>query len=348
MGSGGSTNTNQTQWQNSITYTEPWRIQEPYLKSAFGRAEEAYQKGMNTGPYTGDYVATGDAQNAGAYNQAYGFGTNADSLGYIKNLLGQSNSWVNQGSDLGTYGAEGLKSLSGDQTDSILANASKYGNNSFISDAVQGAMLDANRNASESAVPNLYRSAARSNALNSDRAALAQGVVERGLAERAAALSAGMRQDAWNTGVGTSANELNNRRSTYGTLAELGTRLAGQGMTGLNEGIQDQGSLNQMSAAGAEGNRMLRQAELDNAMAKYQGNQNFPWSALQNFYQIVGDKSWGGMQASAGAGGSNTTETKQPSVTSQIGGGLGALGGLFSGGSSSAASGLFSFLGGRR
>jgi hypothetical protein len=153
-----------------------------------------------------------------------------------------------------------------------------------------------------------------------------------------------MRYRSLESGLDRAANEVQNRRGGYSTLAGLGSTMAGQGMEGIGQGIQNQSRLNQMSAAGAEGLRSLRQDYLNNEMAKYEGKQNFPWSALQNFYSIVGDKSWGGTRAWSQAGGENKTEKSDSGMASKIGGGISALGSLFSGGGSSAASGLFSFL----
>lgn len=346
--SGGSKTENSTSWQTGKESTGPWIWQQFPLINAFNRAEGAYQDTLKNGPYQGDYVAQGDAKNEAALNQAYQFGMDPKNNAYIDNLFSRANGWLDEGSGYTTRGAAGLESLSGDQTQKIIDQGSQYANNPYISEAVKSAMIDANRNAAESAVPNLYRSAASGNTLMSDRAALAQGVVERGLAERALGLSGEMRYNALNSGLDRAVQELNNRRSTYGTMADLGTRVSSQGMTGLNEAIQDKGSLNQMSAAGAEGLRGLRQLALDNAMAKYEGKQNFPWAALQNFYSIIGGNNWGGERSYSGIGGESKTVKDNPSLMSTIGSGLGAVGSLFSGGTNSGASGLFSFLGGRR
>jgi hypothetical protein len=341
---GSSKSSNSTNWSNGVEYTSPWAPQEPYIKQAFGRAEDAYNKNMQTGAYSGDYVAQGDARNNAAYQQAYDFGTDQTNLGYVQNMFNNANNWMNSGSGYMDAGAQGLQNLAGDQTGAIISSGNQYANNPYIGDAVKNAMIDANRNAAENDVPNLYRAAARSNALNSDRAALSQGVVERGLAERALGISGDMRYRSLESGLDRAANEIQNRRGAYQGLGALGSTMAGQGVEGIGQGIADQSRLNQMSAAGAEGLRSLRQDYLNNEMAKYEGKQNFPWQALQNFYSIVGDKSWGGTRAWSQAGGENKKETSDSGIASKIGGGLSSIGSLFSGGADSAARGLFSFL----
>lgn len=349
---GGSTTTNSSNWgfysKSGHESTGPWSVQAPYLSSAFSRAEDAYRRTMAKGPYQGDYVAQPDQKNADAFNQAFNFGTDKTNNGYVQNQMDNANEWVNLGTDWMKFGADGLKSLSGDQTQTIIDNAGKYADNPYIVGALNAAMADAERQAAETTVPNLYRSAAGSNALMSDRAALSQGVVDRGLAELAGKLSGEMRYNAWNKGIDTARGELDSRRQSYGAMAKLGQSNAELGVTGLAQGIANQSRLNQMSAAGAEGLRSLRQMGLDNDMAKYQGDINFPWQALANYYNIIGNKSWGGERDYSESGWStgqeSSTTTKKPGVTDIAGGVIGGIGSLFSGGANSTASGLFSFL----
>lgn len=349
MGNSSTKSGSQFSFQTGHEDTSPWSVQTPYLKNAFNKAEDAYNQTMATGPYQGDYVATGDAQNQAAFQQAYDFGTNKTNNGYVQNLLDQSNGWLNDGTSWMKQGAEGLASLAGDQTDNIISNASKYADSPYIAGAINAAMSDANRQASENTLPTLYRNAAGSNALNSDRAALGEGVVQRGLSDLAGNISADMRYKAYDKGIDTSKGEIDSRRQTAGALGQLGLNTANMGMSGVESGISDQSRLNQMSAAGAEGLRTLRQLGLDNDMAKFQGNTNFPWAALSNYYNIIGDKSWGGTRDwnQMGLGTSQETTTTKPGIGSIAGGVLGGVSSLFGGGggtSGGASSGLFGFL----
>lgn len=346
MGGGSSTNTTSMSLygKSGNESTSPWSVQAPYLTSAFGRAENAYQATMNAGPYNGDYVAQGDQKNTDAFNQAFNFGTDPTNLGYVQNQMDNANQWVNNGTNWMNYGADGLKSLSGDQTDNIINSAGKYADNPWVTGALKAAMADAERQASESTVPNLYRAGAANNALMSDRAALSQGVVDRGLAEMAGNLSGQMRYNLFNKGIDTSRAELDSRRQTYGALSSMGRETANLGITGLAQGIDNQNRLNRMSIGGAEGLRTMRQLGLDNAMQRYQGNINFPWQALSNYYNIIGNKSWGGERSYNESGWSygqqNETTTKKPGVTDIAGAAIGGVGSLFSGGGDSAMRGL--------
>jgi hypothetical protein len=341
---GKSSSSNQLNWSQGSETTTPWSAQAPYLEGAFGRAEGAYQDTMDRGPYMGDYVAQGDGRNEAAFNQAYGFGTDPRNTGYVQNQLNTSNNMMNSGSQWMERGATGLEGLSGDQTQNIINSAGQYADNPYIAGAIRAAMADANRQASESTIPNLYRSAAGSNALNSDRAALSQGVVERGLAEQAGNLSAQMRYDAYGRGINTAQNELNARRGAFGTLGQMGQGAAGLGMEGLGQGIANQSRLNQMSAAGAEGLRGLRQDKLDNDMARFEGQTNFPWAALNNFYNIIGNKSWGGTRNWSQVGGQQSEARQNPSTLETVGSGVSVLGSVLGGGRSGGGNSNFQFL----
>jgi len=63
------------------------------------------------------------------------------------------------------------------------------------------------------------------------------------------------------------------------------------------------------------------QSAIDNELAKYNYQMSKPYENLQNYWSIVGDKSWGGQTSS--------TQKTQPSAMSTIGSGLGILGALF-------------------
>lgn len=349
MSSQQNSSSNQIQWSQGVSQSAPWAVQTPYLQNAFQQAQNAYDTNMAQGPYKGDYVAGTTPQTTSAFNQAYNFGTNANNNASVQNQLDNSNGLINSGTDWANQGASGLAGLSGDQTQNLINQAGAYSNNPYISGAVNAAMYDANQEAANSTLPNLYRSAAGSNALNSDRATLQDATVRNNLNNQAANISSTMRQNAWNSGLSTAQNELNARRSGYGTLANLGQSAVGLGQAGLTSGIADQSRLNQMSAAGATGNQQNQQLDLNNAMAKYQGNQNFPWAALDNYYNVIGSNNWGGTTAwsQMGGGKSDSQTTSNPGAASIAGGALGSIGSLLSGGSGSAMSGLgglFSFL----
>lgn len=350
-GPSATTSGNNFSFQTGHEATSPWEVQTPYLKSAFNRAEDAYNKTMAQGPYSGDYVAQGGPESTAAFTQAFDFGSDPRVQEMVRGMLGTSSGLMSDGAGWIKQGAEGLSSLAGDQTDNIIANASKYADNPYIAGMINAIREDASRQASENAIPSLYRGAAGNNALNSDRAALSQGVVERGVNDFVGKAAADIRYNAYDKGLSTAKGEMDSRRGAYGSLGSLGLGAFGQGTSGFGAGIGAQQDLNQMAATGAEGLRTLKQLGLDNEMAKYQGQANFPWAALQNYYSLVGDKSWGGTRDWSQAGIGSSTETKKvtPGITDYMGATTGGLGSLFAApmGGTSAMGGLLGYLGGK-
>lgn len=308
----------------------PWSGQAPFIKDIFKKAKDLYNQ-QQQNPYTGDYVAQIDDKTKGIIGDAQDWYSttgiqNADSL------YGLSN-------DLLSFGASGSKDIAtrisdfanSDRTANILSDATRLSDNPYISGMVDAAMRDANRNASESTIPNLYRNAAGSNNLNSSRAALAQGVVQRGLAEKTADVSSNLRGDAYKTGLGIG---FANQGLTLDALKGAGSiydQMTARGYGGVTDAYNmRKDSVN--SAAGlGESLRNYNQLGIDNELAK----RNAGWENLMKYYGIVGDKNWG-------SSGTSYSQTKQSPGAAQIAGGiLGGLGSLFGQGGMFGAGGAF-------
>lgn len=229
----------------------------------------------------------------------------------------------------GTAGATGALSglmnfNPGDATDSNITNASKYADNPALSGMVDATMRDARRQVSEQALPGIDRAAAVTGNTNNSRAGIAQGLVERGLAEKTADVSAGLRGDAFNHGLDLASTD--NRFNTSAMLdalsraGGLGGSLAGAGVAARSGSIADRGALFDMANMGGAGVQAAGQASLDNTNARYQSAVNSPFDALRNYMSIIGSNNWGSQ-------GSSTT-TSTPSAWQIIGGLMGAGGSL--------------------
>lgn len=343
-GSSQQTQSNQTQQTNM----GPWAPQQGYLLDAFNQAQNAENTANAQGPYSGNYVAPTNQNQYNAYNGAYNFasGMGANTVNGILNTGNANNAtgWNAAGGALG-----GMANFANnDQTAHNVANAGQYADNPYISSMVQSSMADENRNAAESTIPNLYRNAAASGNINSDRTALAQGVVQRGLDEDAGKISANLRGNAYNTGIGAALQGNAQGLQALSQEGSLGANMGQSGLNALSTGINDQGALNNMGAAGANGVQALDQSNLNNSIQQYQQNQNFPWQQLQNYYNIVGNRSWGQNGTTTTQGNSTTQNT--PSTLSTIGSLVGGVGSLFGSGgllgSGGALGGLMGNLGG--
>lgn len=283
------------QQTNSTTSTAPGGPQAGALNTIYGGLANAYNttSGLN---YTGDFYAAPNATQYGAYNQAADFASGMGST--------VPGAQINAGLPLMTQGYGGAGgALSGllaygstNQTGNNIATANAYANNPYISQAADAASYGAYRNAAENDIPNLYRSAAASGNINSDRSALAQGLVERGLAENRQNIEAGMRNNAWNTGLQTALTQGQLGLGALSSAGNLGAGLGQAGSSMLSQGITDQQALSKLYESAGTGLNDLAQAGINNDLAKYQFAQSNPWTALNNYYNIAGQGNWWGTQ----------------------------------------------------
>lgn len=313
--------TNQTQ-----TTAPSWQPQVGALTTAFGGATDAYNKQLGMGPYSGDYVAAPNQTQYDAYGQAAQFGGANGGVGQAQINAGQGllGNYSNASNALGgmyNFGSQ-------DQTQNNINTANQYANNPYIDQAVNAATYNANRNAAENDIPNLYRSAASSGNLNSDRAALSQGVVERGMRENAQNIGAQMRQGAWQNGLGTALSQNAQSQGALGNAASGYAGLGAQGSGMMSQGINDQTNLSNLYSTAGSGLNALQQSILNNQLAKYQGNISDTWSPVQNLYGIAGANNWGTTQNTSGTsiGISPVQNQQRPGALSYLGAGLGLAG----------------------
>lgn len=317
MGGGGS----KTVEYNKV---DPWAGQQPYLLQAFGEAQNIYNTNKGNMPlYEGEFVAQpNDAQKQ----------FNTDTLGWsmgagaqnIANTQGLSTGAAGAGLAGGLQGMQGLFGLAGqDYTQGNINAANAYANNPHISEMASTAMNGARRDAAENAYTGIDRQAAASGNLNNTGVDIRRGLVDRGLAEKQAEVEAQMRGNAWNTGLQTAASDNALRQQAMAQAGALGQGLFGTGLGGM-QGVQDMAQTNAVvGQLGSSGITADNQAAIDNEMAKAEFEFNQPWANLQNYWGIIGDKSWGS------EGYSMKKTTQQPSALSTIGSVAGIMGSLF-------------------
>lgn len=308
----------------------PWKVQQPYLTSAFNEAQNLYNANKNTQGYTGDFIAGLTDQQKSQIDSGVNFyNTTGATTGANVSDLSQG-LLSSGGSGMGST-AGALTNLSNDifnydPTGANISAAGRYADNPYISGMVDNAMLDARRNVAEGVIPSLYRDAAATGNLNSDRTALAQGVVERGLAEKAAGLSSALRGDAYSQGLDLAENaRARNMGAGIDALTGAGVlydAMAGKGLSGteLGSNISDNAIQNALSLSSLY--QQNNQDMLDNAMQKQQYAQDRPYDMLSRYYDLVGGNNWG----ESGTRTSVTKERKSPAETaSMIIGSIGSL-----------------------
>jgi hypothetical protein len=318
-----STDTSAKQSQNQNT--DPWAAQAPFLKQAFSGASDALTKASGAQAPT-DFVAGMSPGQLSTFQNMVGFGNNTGAA--------QANGAV--GSSLVQPGAQGiLSALAGyngfnpGTFNDAVTSARDYSNGLDISGGVDAAMRDATRQANEVAIPGMEYRAGNTGNINSSRVGLAEGVVQRGLAEKAADISSTMRNDAFTNGLSAALSQQQGANaSRLGALSGLfgaGSGAAGTGAGLTSQSINDVGNLFGIANAGGAGQQSANQANLDNQLSRYQFGANAPFDALKNFMSIVGGQQWGG-QTQGTTSSSGTSTTNNP--VGAIAGLLGATGSL--------------------
>lgn len=299
----------------------PWAPQQQYLLDAFKAAQTSFDKNTAQGAYSGDYVAQPSQQQYDAYGNAVTQGYNAQN--YNNGLLSSGAAAYGAGVDGATGALNRLGNFAGgNQTDQNIADAKKYAAGFDINGAVDAGMLEARQNATEQSMPGILRQSAASGGINSDRAALAEGVVARGLAQQETGLRAQLGNTLYQNGLANAQQGSAQRLQADAQAGSVGDALTKLGFASQTAGIGNQTTINSQTTGGANGITGLDQQTLNNLMMKYNGGQQFTTDQLKNLMAIVG-----------GNYGSQTTGTsvqqQNPSLMQNIGSGLGIASALF-------------------
>lgn len=302
----------------------PWKVQQPYLTDAFSEAKSLYNNTKNTPGYQGDFYANLNDTQKNLIGQGTNFFQN-QGFGSANNMMNTGNTMLSSGSTGLDNSAAGLYGLANsDLTGDAITQASRFAQGMKDAGLVNSLMRPDVRAASESIIPNMYRQNAMTGNINSDRAALAQGVVERGLAEKEADINAGL----YSTGLGLAQNNqaqqldaLAKAAASYGTLTGQGADISNMGFNNSSAAIGNALDFQNLDLQD-------RQTAIQNAFEKQQYGENRPYDLLNRYYGLVGSQNWG----QQGTQVTNSTTTSSPGAASIIGGVLGGLGSLFGGG----------------
>jgi hypothetical protein len=172
------------------------------------------------------------------------------------------------------------------------------------------------------ALPGISANAALTGNTNSSRTGVAEGLVNRALANQTADTSANIRGALYDKGLDLATNEaMSNNASTLDALKSrgaLGGDAFASGGAGVSGSIADRGNLYQLANAGGAGLQGGNQLSLDNLLQQYQSKVSSPFDAEKQLMQIIGTNSWGSN--------STTTASQTPSAWQVAGGLLGAAG----------------------
>lgn len=310
------------------TTTNPWGPQAGALTSAFSNAGNAYNTASGAVAPT-NFTAQMDPAAIAAFKQMVSQGGNLaipNSMANTSTALQGAGTAGVQGSLSGLSGYDASRSNSADPT---VAAAQKYVAGQDIPAQVRAAMQGATETARDVTMPGIEMNAAAGGNTNSSRTGIAEGLVQRGLAEQSANMSGSLSSQAFKDALTLAQTQQNNNNTAnLGALTAQGTIGNTAANTGVNAGtasIAGQGALTSEAAAGGAGLTAAQQAILDNGQQQFASATQSPYAALSGLMGIIGTNNWG-----SSTNGTETT-TKNPSAWDTISGLMSAGGSLAKG-----------------
>jgi hypothetical protein len=318
----------QTQTENKST--TPWAPQAAALQTGFDAAGHALtqsQAAAATGAPK-DYTAQFDPALIGQFNNMLGYANN--------NNTGALNQAGNTAATSGANASSAAlsKLLGYDPTtqnnpSALIANANQYVAGQNIPAQVKAAMQGATETARDVTMPGIAQGAALSGNSDSSRRGIAEGLVQRGLAEQSANLENSMTGQAFGQGLQLASSNANSNNTAALTAAAQAANAgnsslyAGTGAVGGS--INGQGALFGIGSNAGQGLTAAQQANLTNQNQQYQAGINDPYAALMPYMKLVGSQLYGSNSSGT------TTSQNDPGALGIIGGLLGGAGSLASG-----------------
>lgn len=312
--------------QSTATQQSAYAPQVSDLNTAFTDAMKAYgQSGSATLPT--DFVANFSPEALASFRSMVNYGNN--------NAV--PNGQAAAGTDLLTSGVNGTNgALSGfagydpsvtNNADALVSSANKYVAGQDIDSQVRQAMQGATETARDVTMPQISQNAALSGNTNSSRTGIAEGLVQRGLAESAANLRGTLSSQAFKDGLTlaqsqAASNNADKLAAIQGQGA-LGTAAASAGNTASTSSVDNMMKQLTAAATGGAGLTSAQQAQLDNALKQYQAGSSAPFASLSQLMSIIGGNH--GMTTNT-TGSGNTDEHSETTASplSIAGGILGA------------------------
>ena len=300
------------------TTTNPWAPQAGALTDAFGKAQNAYNTASGavaptdfTAQMTPDQLNTFHSMVAQGGNQAV-----PQSSAAAGNTLSSAGA---NGASGALTGLAGYNANNTNNPDALVAAANKYADGQNIDAQVNNAMLNATQQARDVTMPGIEQAAAAGGNTNSSRAGIADGLVQRGLAEQGANLGASLRSTAFQNGLTLAqAQAAGNNTSNLGALnsaGAIGDAAANAGTNANNSSVNQAAGLNSTAMQGGAGEQAAQQAALTNQQQQFASKTQSPYANLQQLMAIIGGQNWGSSSTNNGT----STATSSPSLISDIG-----------------------------
>jgi hypothetical protein len=309
--------------QHQTTVSTPWAPQQAALTNAFTQAGNALTQAQGATAPT-DYTAQFTPAQLATFQQMLGY-ANGNSLPGTQGTAGATNIGTGTAANSGALsGFQNFDPTSALSTPNVLSTAQAYMSGQDIPAQVRAAMQQGVETARDTTLPGIEQSAATSGNTDSSRTGVAQGIVQRGLAENAQNLTGALTNQAWNNAITSALSTGNSTNAAtlqkLQDLGVLGSSASSAGNTGIDSSINNQGSLFNIGENAGQGQQAANQANLTNQLQQYQAGITDPFAPINNYMGIIGTNNWGGTSTTDG------TTTTTPSALSVIGGLLGTAG----------------------
>lgn len=264
------------------------------------------------------------SQAGGALTQAQGVtatpGQSASGMTGSNNTVGATGGALSQnGADATATGLGQLTNYNPYATNNpqaIVDAANKYVAGQNIQAQTDAAMQQAKETARDVTLPGIAQNAALSGNASSSRRGIAEGLVQRSLAENAQNTYNSLSGQAYKDGLALAENQAQSNNagalSAAGQAASAGTNAANAGTSAVSNAINNVGNANNVD-----------QNNFTNSV-----NNNF--AALNDYMKLIGSQNWGstttGSSSSQTQGTGTSTTTSNPSAFQMISGLLGAAG----------------------
>jgi hypothetical protein len=264
----------------------PWEAQQPYLKQGFAQAQDALAAATGMGTFQGPYTADLNPFQTQGWNTAADFATNQGVQG-ANTVFGAGMDNIGSASQFGTNASTLFGQAGINPTEQIIGNGAQYANNPYLSGQIDAASRDVVRNLNENQLTGLDGMAAGTGNMNSSRTGVAQGIMQRGAADQIGDISAQMRGQAYNNGLGMAQQQYNqgmsNMLNANGQLMQAGQFGADQIANGLNIGYN---SGNVLAQAGA-GFQNQAQNVINGQRDQFKDQQNNQMDLLGKYMSLI-------------------------------------------------------------
>lgn len=276
----------------------PWSASQPYIAGEFGPAQDALNKALGMGVYSGQRVASLNPYQTQGADQAAAW-ANGPGQQTANTFFNSGQAMTGAGTNFGSNASQLFQQATqGDPTQGFLSTASQYANNPYVNQMIDSANLDVSRDLNETQLPSLALGAAGSGNTDSTRTGVAQALLESRAQQNMLANASNIRGQMFNTGLGMAQTQYNTQQQqALGANGQLGSAFQ-LGNAALLNGQQANGNnFDQLQAAGGVFQNQ-NQNQLNADQQQFNDQQTVPLNLIGQYMNVINGK-WGGAPISS-------------------------------------------------